>query len=211
MRRAFSTAAGTRDPSVSWNSCVDDAGRRAAVPYRTHDVLNQVMPLEDHNAYSCDASLADSLHKHGGSWAEKHVSAFGACVGSAAWQARSCLANAHKPVLHTHNRHGVHVDFVEYHPAYHEIQRLAIETGVASFGWEHATEPGAMVARSALMYLLYQLEPGVECHVQTRAVPLLGQHPAGRRSPPSSNPHPSLHATHHWPCSPLSLACNLAV
>ena len=154
------------DPSRTskWASCVDEAGAAAAQPYRTHQVLNQSQPLEDFNAFSCDPTVRAALEEHDALWAESHVADFGACVGSVTFMEHARLANAHKPLLHTHNQHGQHVDVVEYHPSYHELQRLLIESGVTSFAWgEYAGREGAMVARASLFYLAYQLESGVCC------------------------------------------------
>ena len=108
--RTYSTATASRP--AGWASCIDEAGSAAATPYRTHSVANQATPLEDYNAYSCDPTLSEALHRYDASWAEAHISAFGACVGSSQYMEHARLANTHKPVLHTHDRHGRHVDVV---------------------------------------------------------------------------------------------------
>ena len=53
--------------------------------------------------------------------------ALGAEAGSAEMQAHARLANAHPPVLHTHDRFGHRIDQVEFHPSYHALmaQRAA--------------------------------------------------------------------------------------
>ena len=40
------------------------------------------------------------------------------------------LANAHKPEFSSHDRYGHRIDLVEFHPAYHELMRTAIEHGL---------------------------------------------------------------------------------
>jgi len=148
-----------------WASSIDDAGRSAAQTPATHSVLNQSTPLCDYNAFSCDPSLVDAIAQHGAKFAEERISALGMCVGSGMWQEQARLANLHRPVLHTHDKQGRQIDKVEYHPAYHQLQNLAIEAGASGFAWEpsHTAKKGAQVARAALMYLMYQLEPGVCC------------------------------------------------
>ena len=165
LLRPFSTAKAhtASHTASSWSSCVDTAGISAAKPYRTHDVHNQVPSLTDYSAFLCDPSLTSAVDTHGGGWAGEELKRLGACVGSSDWQEQARLANAHPPVLRTHDRHGRHIDVVDYHPSYHALQRLAIEEGVAGFAWKNSHKSGAMVARSALQYLMYQLEPGVVC------------------------------------------------
>ena len=56
---------------------------------------------------------------------------------------------------------------------------LGIEAGCAAFAWqpENSGKPGAHVIRAALMYLMYQLDPGVCCPITMSfaAVPALRQ------------------------------------
>lgn len=165
-RRVFSTAPAP-PPQNAWARCIDAAGLAAARPSNvTHDVMNQPPPLADYNA-ARDPSLRDALKVAGCDWAESQVYALGTAVGSAEWQLEASLANAHTPKLHTHDRHGMHIDRVEYHSAYHNLMRLAFESGVPSLAWQSDGQPasmaGSFTARGALMYLMYQLECGVCC------------------------------------------------
>jgi putative acyl-CoA dehydrogenase len=71
------------------------------------------------------------------------------------------------------------IDYVEYHPAYHELMRIAFGAGVHSFAWTH-DRPGAHVARAALSYLWNQAENGTACPtgMNYSAVPVLTQTPS---------------------------------
>ena len=72
-------------------------------------------------------------------------------------------ANTHLPVLKTHDRHGRRIDQVVFHPAYHETMRLGLENHCAAWAWNHLSSAAPHVARSAISYLLYQVEAGTQC------------------------------------------------
>ena len=61
-------------------------------------------------------------------------------------------ANASPPVLRTHDRYGHRIDEVEYHPAYHELMRLAVGHGLHALPWREP-RAGAHVARAAMFYV----------------------------------------------------------
>lgn len=164
-RRLFSTSPSI-PPSNAWADCLDAAGLAAARAPETHVVINQVPALEDYNA-AHDPSLRDALTAAGCEWAEGSVDALGTSVGSNEWQAEARAANDNKPTLRTHDNRGRHIDVVDYHPSYHSLMKLSAESGVTSLPWDAdgrlSTSPGAMTARGALHYLMYQLECGVCC------------------------------------------------
>ncbi|MDN5870922.1 MAG: acyl-CoA dehydrogenase family protein, partial [Nitrococcus sp.] len=70
-------------------------------------------------------------------------------------------------------------DEVHYHPAYHELMRLAVRHGVHNIAWTRQGE-GGHVAHVAALYLLTQPEQGVCCPItMTHAVvPALRLEPA---------------------------------
>ena len=72
------------------------------------------------------------------------------------------LANQNKPVFVSHDRYGHRIDLVEFHPAYHQLMRTAVEHGIPSLPWTHP-QPGAHVARAAMSYLHSQAEAGSGC------------------------------------------------
>ena len=199
--RRFSSAAKAasatqKNPAEAWASTVDAAGIAAAAPRDlTHEVSNQATALTNYNSYK-DPALREAVHGSGGAWAEDHLLGFGAQCGSAHWQAEAAAANLHKPVLRTHDRFGHRVDVVDYHPAYHELMRLSLESGVSSFGWRNHHRAGAQTARGALMHMMYQLESGVCCPTtMTFAAP-----PALASTPSVAAAwEPLLHAAHYDP------------
>jgi len=130
--------------------------------FQTHTVENQPPQLVPYDAYASDTPLREAVAREGGAWAEAELAGYGVLAGGEL-QELGRLANAHRPQLHTHDRHGERIDQVEFQPAYHQLMRCAIEHGVAGFAWRHAERHGAHVARAALMYLHYQADQGTSC------------------------------------------------
>jgi putative acyl-CoA dehydrogenase len=146
--------------------------------HATHEVTNQAPPLEGYNAYLQDKALQDALRREGGGWAASHAAALGAEVGSGRMLTLARLANRFTPELRTHDRFGNRVDLVEFHPAYHEVMKIAFGAGVHSLAWT-AQRPGGHVARAALSYLMNQGENGVCCPtgMAYSAIPVLRRVP----------------------------------
>ncbi len=126
-------------------------------------VTNQVPPLVGHDV-AADAALIDGLHRHGAGWAEAEVHELGQLAGSEQAQEWGRLANAHPPVLRTHDRYGNRIDEVEYHPAYHELMAVAVGHGMHALPWRD-DRPGAHTARAARFYAWSQVEAGHGCPV----------------------------------------------
>ena len=127
----------------------------------THEVFNQVPSLDGANLYRVDLPLQEWTRRFGGGWAEDRLEVYGALAGGPLMQA-GFLANENKPVFKSHDRYGHRQDLVEFHPAYHELMRTAIEHGIPSLPWTDPRE-GAQVARAALNYLHNQPEAGNAC------------------------------------------------
>ncbi|GLZ84164.1 acyl-CoA dehydrogenase [Metapseudomonas resinovorans] len=127
----------------------------------THEVFNQVPPLDGANLYRVDLPLQEWVRRYQGGWAEERLDAYGALAGGPLMSA-GFLANENKPVFKSHDRYGHRIDLVEFHPAYHELMRASIEHGIPSMPW---TDPraGAQVARAGLSYLHSQAEAGTGC------------------------------------------------
>lgn len=144
----------------------------------THEVFNQPPPLEDYNLYTQDLALQHALKERGAAWAEAEVTEFGALAGRADIIELGFQANENPPVLDTHDRYGHRVDLVKYHPAYHELMRIAIEHGLHSAPWAEP-KPGAHVARAAKYYLHTQVEAAHGCPITMTfaAVPSLQHQP----------------------------------
>ncbi|MEO4045662.1 acyl-CoA dehydrogenase family protein [Pseudomonas sp. CAU 1711] len=143
----------------------------------THEVFNQVPSLDGANLYRLDLPLQEWLRRYDGGWAENRLDAYGALAGGALMQA-GFLANEHKPVFKSHDRYGNRIDLVEFHPAYHELMRTAIEHGLPSLPWRDP-RAGAQVARAGLTYLHSQAEAASGCPLTMTfaAVPALRLQP----------------------------------
>jgi putative acyl-CoA dehydrogenase len=128
----------------------------------THEVANQSPPFEDVNLFDTDRALVEALEREGGGAFRERVSAFGARLGRADTLALGREANLHPPELRTHDRFGHRIDEVAFHPAWHEVMRLAMAASVHNLPWREP-RPGANAARSALHYLLSQVEAGACC------------------------------------------------
>jgi putative acyl-CoA dehydrogenase len=128
----------------------------------THQVENQARPLEPYDAYQSDPALREACAREGGMQVEQAIAAYGVVAGSVEMAALAVQANRYPPELRSHDRYGHRIDEVEYHPAYHELMRMAMQHGVHSLAWTHAGA-GAHVAHAALMYLHEQLEAGTSC------------------------------------------------
>lgn len=143
----------------------------------THAVENQVPPLEDLDLFGADAALVAGVERGGASWACDQLRTFGERLGSAHGIELGYAANRHRPELRTFDRHGQRIDEVEYHPAYHELMRLGIDSGMPSIAWTES-RPGGHVAHVAMTYLLSQIEAGVVCPMTMTyaVVPVLRRH-----------------------------------
>src|SRR5438552_2831770 len=91
---------------------------------RTHEVANQPPPLEGYNLFTSDRVLIEAVRREA-AWADERVRRLGEIAGGEplAW---GRLANTNPPVLRTHDRYGNRIDEVEFHPAWHELMRLAV-------------------------------------------------------------------------------------
>ena len=143
----------------------------------THEVTNQPPPFEDVNVYALDTALREAVQREGAGWAAESLGSVGARVGSAEVQGWAEQANRNPPVLRAFDRYGRRLDEVEFHPAYHRLMALGLESGVSSVAWTR--EEGGHVAHAALMYLLMQADAGVCCpfSMTYAAVPALRRRP----------------------------------
>jgi putative acyl-CoA dehydrogenase len=139
----------------------------------THEVLNQAPPLEGYDVFSADRALGEGLRREGGGWAEEQARRLGRIAGGEAL-AWGFQANAHTPVLRTHDRFGHRIDEVEYHPAWHALMKTAVEHALHALPWREE-RAGAHVARAAMFFTLSQAEAGHGCPISMTyaAVPAL--------------------------------------
>jgi putative acyl-CoA dehydrogenase len=145
----------------------------------THEVTNQPGALADYNLFEADLALQEAVRREGAAWAEESLWAFGARLGKTDFLKLGELANRYPPELDTHDRFGHRIDQVNFHPAYHELMRVAIEEGLHASHWSDPA-PGANVARAARFYLQSQVEAGHGCPITmtSAVVPSLRTEPA---------------------------------
>lgn len=128
----------------------------------THTVENQPPLLVNFNRYTSDPILQAALKDQGTAWAEDELKNLGAFLGKEETIHLGLLANDNTPKLHTHDRQGRRVDFVEFHPAYHQLFTQTVKYGIHTMPWSQPRK-GAHVARAAMHYLAYQVEQGHIC------------------------------------------------
>jgi alkylation response protein AidB-like acyl-CoA dehydrogenase len=125
------------------------------------------------NFYRADPALADllrlylpaTLFDH----VEPHLDRLGGLAGGYLDECAR-LADRHLPVLHQRDRFGRDVQWIEYHPAYHELERAAFgEFGIHAMsirrgilGWP---DKYPVVAKHAFTFLFNQAEFGLGCPI----------------------------------------------
>src|SRR4051812_17085988 len=115
-------------------------------PFVTHEVTNQVPPLQDLDLFSTNVPLTEALEREGAGWARETCVEVGRAWGGDAlrW---GFEANENPPKLRTHDRYGNRIDEVEFHPSYHRLMELASAQGLHSLPWTSSRE-GAHAARA---------------------------------------------------------------
>ena len=139
-------------------------------PPGTHEVTNQSPPFADIDLLATDAGLSEAVRREGAAATDwSALSAFAQDCGSAESLELGRLANVHVPILHTHDQKGYRRDFVEFHPAYHELMAKSVAAGLAGEAWSHLAaddeqpRPARNVSRAARLYLAAQMEAGHIC------------------------------------------------
>jgi putative acyl-CoA dehydrogenase len=144
----------------------------------THEVFNQVPPLAGFDV-SDYPTLREALDREGGSWNGAELTELGRLAGSEPVIELGRLANAHSPVLHTHDRYGNRIDLVEYHPAYHQLMDTAVSHGIHAAPWADP-RAGAHVARAAREFVWGHVDAGHICPISMTyaVVPALRANPS---------------------------------
>lgn len=131
----------------------------------THQVRNVVAPRGQTNLATTDPGLLGSLASLGaGEQTIKGLLSVGDVAGSPQAREWARQANVYSPVLRTHDGVGNRIDEVEFHPAWHELTKVAISNGMHGSPWASA-EPDAHLARAAAFYLWSQTEAGHGCPI----------------------------------------------
>ncbi len=129
--------------------------------YSTHKVLNQALPASGFNAFNGDTVLQSAIAREA-PWAASRCQALGAVAGDENVQELARLANRHIPELKTHDRFGNRIDWLEFHPSWHELMSLAWQHEVPNLTWRTQEQNGHF-ARAVLSYLWNQVEHGTGC------------------------------------------------
>lgn len=127
----------------------------------THEVFNQVPPLENYNLWSVDPLLADLSLPEG---SVERLKSFGELLGRRDMIEAGALANENPPVLRTHDRYGKRSDTVDFHPSYHQMFRAGMGSGVHCLPWtKECPDVASHLERATGHYMLSQIEAGVGC------------------------------------------------
>ena len=128
----------------------------------THEVFNQVPPLEGGNLYTRNLALQEALAREGAGDAHAWMSARGAELGSAEMIMKAVEANKYPPTLKLFDNAGNRRDEVEFHPSYHELMAYLKRHGASSEPWARPG-PGAQVRRAAFFMMVAETEDGTLC------------------------------------------------
>jgi putative acyl-CoA dehydrogenase len=129
--------------------------------YGTHKVLNQAKPAAGFNAFTGDAVLRAAIEREA-PWAADRCGALGAVAGDEEVQELARLANKHVPELKTYDRFGNRVDWVDFHPSWHQLMSLAWKHEVPNLAWR-TNQKNGHYARAVLSYVWNQVESGTAC------------------------------------------------
>lgn len=143
----------------------------------THEVTNQVPPLIDYDAADYPAIL-EALHREGADHALDDLHDVGLLAGSAEAQSWGDLAEAHPPVLKTHDRFGNRIDEVVYDRSYHELMRTAVGLGLHGAPWSD-NRPNPHLVRAAKSSVWGTVDAGHGCPISMTyaVVPALRTNP----------------------------------
>ncbi len=133
-------------------------------PFKTHEVFNQVPPLEGVDVFSSNRPLVEATQREGAGWVMERAAELGRFVGGAPQQEWGRLANENTPVLRTFDRYGNRIDEVEFHPAWHKLMQMGVENELHSLPWT-SSEPFPHTARAALYMTAMQAEAGYACPI----------------------------------------------
>ena len=144
-----------------------------------HEVFNQAPALEDYNVFLTDRALRQTLQDPERQSGRGELEELGMLAGSAQAIEWGRLANTYVPQLRTHDRFGNRIDEVEFHPAYHELMRVATRYGLHAAPWADPA-PLAHTVRAAKFYVWGQVEAGHGCPISMTyaCVPALRMTPA---------------------------------
>ncbi|GAA4486993.1 acyl-CoA dehydrogenase family protein [Rhodococcus olei] len=140
---------------------------------KTHEVTNQVPLLVDYD--TAGHPLFDEiLTAAGAADALGEVHEVGRLAGTAYARELGDRAEAHPPILRTHDRYGNRIDRVDYDPAYHDLMRHAVGFGLHGAPWRDHRD-NAHLIRAAKFSAWQVTDAGHGCPISMTyaAVPAL--------------------------------------
>ncbi|WP_312947674.1 isovaleryl-CoA dehydrogenase [Superficieibacter sp.] len=147
------------------------------MPWQTHTVFNQPLPLNNSNLFLSDTALREAVSREGAAWDSDLLASIGQQLGTAESLELGRLANQNPPELLRYDQTGARLDDVRFHPAWHILMQGLCANRVHNLPWSAQARPGAFVARAARFILHAQVEAGTLCPVTMTfaATPLLQQ------------------------------------
>ncbi len=142
--------------------------------WMTHQIQNQFDELQDYNLFTTDTVLQQIL-QHYGSDEQTIFQRFGEQVGSREFYTAADLANRHPPELHGFDARGRRIDYLEFHPAWHQCMALNRQYAVHAHPFLQDTSSNPWLDWATRFYLTGQVESGNLCpHAMTLgSIPLL--------------------------------------
>jgi putative acyl-CoA dehydrogenase len=149
------------------------------VQWSTHDISNQVPPLQDYNLFDSDPQLQAAVERNGAHWHTSALRQQGGMLGEAGTLELAELANRHSPELHTHDACGRRIDSIEFHPSWHALMGITRSHGLVSLPFSQP-RAGVWSAYAASQYLHNQVEAGTYCPISMTfaSIPVLRREPA---------------------------------
>ncbi len=146
--------------------------------FHTHDVTNQVPPLQPTNLFTGDVALREGAEREGAAEHLERLGAHGADWGSEVALLQATQANENPPKIKVVDRYGHRLDEVEFHPAWHSLMERSSNSGFNSLPWTSDAQ-GVHVARAAAGIVGGQVEAGHGCPMTMTfaAVPALRAQP----------------------------------
>ena len=136
--------------------------RKPIAQLPTHEVINMPPHMGDQDLWRDDRSLHHWTKIQGGAGHADHLANAGQLAGLDETFEKAGQANRYGPELRAFDRHGMRINAVEFHPAYHDLMDLAISNKAHNFAWHYEGNAGH-VGQSALTYMFCQPEGGVMC------------------------------------------------
>jgi putative acyl-CoA dehydrogenase len=135
-------------------------------PASTHLVFNQSPPFVGYNAFT-DDPLMQRLSRGLPQQIREQLAAHGQWAGCSEAHELARLANRHVPVLNCFDAKGNRIDQVEFHPAWHELMRQSILSGMHASCWEDSADEQncRYFARAIRYYLTAGVEMGHLCPI----------------------------------------------